>query len=66
MTLRFPMSAILLLLAAAMRGYGAQAQPSDARDALKASLLERWEGAQRDDLQTVRFEDLGAGPGKCP
>jgi hypothetical protein len=61
MTLRLPMSAILLLLAAAMTGFGAQAQPSDARDALKVSLLERWEGAQRDDPQTLRFEGLGEG-----
>jgi hypothetical protein len=52
---------VVVLLAATMAVSGAQSQPSDGLDALRTSLLERWERAQREDPQTLRFEDLGEG-----
>lgn len=50
---------LLLLLAAATAVPAAQSQSADALESLKDSLLERWERAQREDPQTLRFEALG-------
>lgn len=60
--MRFTIPTVLLvLLAAATTVSAEQHQSAGGLDSLKVSLLERWERAQREDPQTLRFEGLGKG-----
>jgi hypothetical protein len=53
------LGALVLILALAPPDDGPRAQDAEEREALKASLLARWEQAQREDPQTLRFERIG-------